>query len=219
MTTYTSRLGERRGIQWLMYNPLQLLAYHRLAAREAPGVARAFTRVFPDAGSFVDVGAGSGVYASELRRLGVRVEACEHARAGRFVAKRLGVRSVPFDLVREPPAVLAGPFDVAYSIEVAEHVSQTLGERLVRLLLDLAPTVVFTAARPGQGGLGHVNEQPPGYWIECFERLGGCLDLTHTKYLRETCLTEGVRAPWLTENAVVFVRADSNGVAQESKRH
>lgn len=39
-------------------------------------------------------------------------------------------------------------------------------------LCALAPVVLFSAAAPGQGGLGHVNEQWPAYWVERFERHG-----------------------------------------------
>ncbi len=33
-------------------------------------------------------------------------------------------------------------------------------------------TIFWSAARPGQGGFNHVNEQEPEYWIEKFARHG-----------------------------------------------
>jgi hypothetical protein len=39
-------------------------------------------------------------------------------------------------------------------------------------LCELAPVVLFSAAVPGQGGHGHVNEQWPAYWVERFSSLG-----------------------------------------------
>jgi SAM-dependent methyltransferase len=204
ITTYTTGLGERRGIDWLTYSPLQLLAYHRLAALDAGAVMRAFGRVFPEARRYVDVGAGSGAHAAEAQRLGVDVVAGEQSRSGRLLARAQRVRTVALDLSREPPMNAPGPFDLAYSIEVAEHVPDGLGERLVRLLLELSATVVFTAAHPGQGGLGHVNERPPGHWIARFEANGGAYDSRRTEELREALVSEGVQAPWLAENAMVF---------------
>jgi hypothetical protein len=212
-TTYTSRLGERHELDWLTYNPLQLLAYHRIAARHAPGVARAFLRTFPSARRYADVGAGGGAYAAALRQLGRQVDACEHARSGRAIARLQGVRSRPFELTREPPARLTGTYDVAYSIEVAEHVPPELGDRLVAVLAGLAPAIVFTAAQPGQGGLGHINEQPLEYWIERFRRHGVEEDAVGTTRLTDALRAEGVRASWLLENALVLsaaIRGQSN---------
>jgi hypothetical protein len=205
-TTYTSRLGERYGVDWLTYNPLQLLAYHRLAIRDAARVIRALRKTFPEARRLADAGAGSGAYAAEGRRQGLEVAACEHARGGRAIARMQGVRARPLDLNREPPAQLHGPFDLAYSIEVAEHLPPELGERLVRFLLELAPAVVFTAAQPGQGGLGHINQQPPEYWIERFEHAGGRHDPARSMRLVDAFAGEGVVGRWLIENAMVFER-------------
>jgi hypothetical protein len=209
VTTFTSRLGERHGIDWLTYNPLQLLAYHRLAAPQAPAVIRAFARVFPTARTYIDVGAGSGAYAAEAKRQGIDVIACEHARSGRLLARVKGVDSRPVDLTRDPPVRLSGMVDLAYSIEVAEHLPAALGDRLVHALVQLAPTIIFTAAQPGQGGLGHVNEQFPDYWIERFERLGSRYDEARTQKLLEAFAAEGVTASWLLRNAMVFRRASS----------
>jgi hypothetical protein len=77
-----------------------------------------------------------------------------------------------FDLESEDPTAQLGAFDVAISMEVAEHLPSTCANVFVRLLTSLAPVVVFTAAPPGQGGVDHVNEQPPEYWIQLFELHG-----------------------------------------------
>jgi SAM-dependent methyltransferase len=199
-------VGARFGIQWLVYNPLVFRYYHRMATMNAPGVMEAFAEVFSDARSFVDVGAGSGGYAAEGVRRGWHVVACEHARAGRAMARRQGVEAYSFDLGRDPPSDVAGPFDVAYSFEAAEHVPAALGDALVRYLARLAPTVVFTAARPGQGGIGHVNEQPREYWIERFAAEGLSYDEEATTDMHAAFLARGVGA-WLADNLSIFGHA------------
>jgi hypothetical protein len=108
-----------------------------------------------------------------------------------------------FDLEREPPSDLSGPFDIAYSFEVAEHVPPPLGDALVRYLATLAPVVAFTAARPGQGGIGHVNEQAREYWIERFASRGMAYDEGTTAGLHAGFLSRGVGA-WLADNVSVF---------------
>jgi hypothetical protein len=63
-------------------------------------------------------------------------------------------------------------FDVAMSLEVAEHLPTSVAASFVTSLVELAPAVLFSAAVPGQGGVGHINEQWPWYWKTQFARLG-----------------------------------------------
>lgn len=59
-------------------------------------------------------------------------------------------------------------FDLALSLEVAEHISPEHAGTFVRSLCHLSQTVVFSAAIPGQGGQNHLNEQWPSYWQSLF---------------------------------------------------
>jgi len=201
-----SDYGERRGIDWLTYNPLRMRQFHRYAARDAPGAMRAFSSVFPEARSFVDVGCGSGAYGAEAIRQGHHAIGCERSRVGRLLARRQGLACVPFDLSREPPAEIDRSFDLAYTFEVAEHLPAPLGDRLVSFIAKLAPTVVFSAATPGQGGTGHVNEQPPGYWHERLASAGQRHDPDASERLRAAFASEGVEGVWLLENVNVYRR-------------
>ena len=65
-----------------------------------------------------------------------------------------------------------GSFDLAVCLEVVEHLDADAGDRVLADLCRCAPSVLFSAAVPGQGGIGHVNEQWPGYWVERFARHG-----------------------------------------------
>ena len=204
------RVGERYSIDWLIYSPLRMHSYHLLAKEDAPAVVRSLREVFPHARVFVDVGCGSGAYAHEINSCGLIALGCEKSRVGRCMAKIQGVDVRAFDLGRPDPVPLpkmsAGmppTFDIAYCIEVAEHLPADLGDRLVRLLCELAPTVVFTAAQPGQGGAGHLNEQPGRYWEERFRRLGFELSRSRTDELAEQFVRRGV-SYWLPENVLVF---------------
>lgn len=200
----TSKLGERHGVNWLTYNPLQMLAYHRLAMTDAAAVIAALEEVFPDARCLADVGAGSGAYAAEAVRRGHGVEACEFALGGRLMARWQGVPTQRLDLRRDPPASFRRGIDLAYCFEVAEHCPPELGDRLVRFLARLAPNVVFTAAQPGQVGLGHINAQDREYWIDRFTGEGAeyCGDAVAS--LREAFARHGVEAPWFHNNVTVF---------------
>ena len=63
-------------------------------------------------------------------------------------------------------------FDVACSLEYAEHLPAEHARDLVALLAGAAPVVLFSAAVPGQGGLGHVNEQRQSWWAALFAERG-----------------------------------------------
>ncbi|WP_179854312.1 methyltransferase domain-containing protein [Helicobacter pullorum] len=59
-------------------------------------------------------------------------------------------------------------FDIVESLEVAEHLSEENAGNFVELLVSLSDVVLFSAAIPGQGGVEHINEQPPKYWANLF---------------------------------------------------
>lgn len=62
-------------------------------------------------------------------------------------------------------------FDLAISVEVAEHLLPESAANFIRSLTEASDLVLFGAAYPGQGGTNHFNEQPPSYWAEKFRSL------------------------------------------------
>ena len=61
-------------------------------------------------------------------------------------------------------------FDLAQSLEVAEHLPGARAASFVADLVSHAPVVLFSAAPPGQGGENHLNEQSYDYWRALFLR-------------------------------------------------
>lgn len=203
-----SSVGERLGIGWLTYNPLQMVVYHRYAVRDAPGVVGSFEKLFPDAHAYVDVGCGSGAYAAEAVRRGHPTVGLERSRVGRLLSRRQGVDCKPFDLQRRAVGRGTTTADLAYCLEVAEHVPAAWADVLVEVLCRLSPIVVFSAAPPGQGGVGHINEQPPDYWHARFAARNFHHDVSASHTIRESFDRQGVWAPWLKKNTVVYDGAD-----------
>jgi SAM-dependent methyltransferase len=203
-----SALGERLGSDALTYNPLLFRTFHALAVHDAPHVVGALAGTYPDAHRVVDVGAGSGAFAAEAQRRGLSAVALERSRHGRRYATRAGVDVRPFDLAGEPPAPLDGErFDLAYCLEVAEHVPADLSGRLVDFLAHLAPRIVLSAAPPGQGGQGHVNEQPAEYWVEAFARRGLRVDEERQGRLHAALHPrERLSGHWALTNVLAFAR-------------
>jgi SAM-dependent methyltransferase len=205
----SSEFAARRGWSLATYNPALFAFYHVVSRESAPGVVAAVADTFPHARSYLDVGAGSGAFSAEARRRGKYVVACEHSPFGRAFARAQQLDARPFDLEADPPADV-GVADVALCLEVAEHLPPAMGENLVRFLIRHAESIVFSAAHPGQGGTGHINEQPKQYWITLFEDAGAQHDVEASRSLVRRMGRRRIPKPWYESNAIVF-RANGAG--------
>jgi SAM-dependent methyltransferase len=159
-----------------LYGPAFYGRFDMLTSQSATTIVPMILK-FLQADSVIDIGCGIGQWLAAFAAAGVseivgidgphvqRDNLC--IPAGSFLAH---------DLRSNPPA-LGRRFDLALSLEVAEHLPEERAESFVSYLTALAPAVLFSAALPGQGGVGHVNEQWPWYWREIFGRYGFvCLD-------------------------------------------
>jgi SAM-dependent methyltransferase len=155
--------------------------------------------------SVVDIGCGTGALLVAFREFGCSVSGLEYAEAAlRYCRERnLDVRK--FDIERQA-LKKAACSDLAVSFEVAEHLPEKKADQFVNLLCSLAPVVVCSAAKPGQGGLDHVNCQPRSYWIKKFERRGYLFDSVAADKLRAEWHAQGV-AGYYHENVMAFRRA------------
>lgn len=117
----------------------------------------------------LDIGCGEGWWAETFAVGG----GCDVLGVdGAYVpSSPLGDRFIALDIARESFADLAR-VDLAVCLEVAEHLPAARADSLIDDLTTVAPTVLFSAAIPGQGGTGHVNEQWPDYWVEKFRARG-----------------------------------------------
>lgn len=158
----------------------------------------------------VDVGCGTGALLEALRRKGCQVSGLEYSSAAlqHCRSRNLDVRK--FDLERDSPQG-DRTFDVAISMEVAEHLPERISDRYVALLTALSGVIVFTAAPPGQGGNDHVNEQPSSYWISRFQALGFAHDDDLSRVWRDSWRQQAVVAYWYYQNLMIFRRVDQTG--------
>lgn len=198
-----TRIGEKTGIETLVYNPFVYQFFHEQLLINGPILAETVTEFFPDVQRVADVGCGTGVFSKEMMDRGIDVIACEYSARARKYAQRQGVKVMPWELQSGIDQQLrGGPFDLAASFEVAEHVPAALADQFVDFMA-MAPTVIISAAPPGQSGHGHINEQPQSYWIEKFERRGYRYDPSASERFRSRCESGGA-ANWLTGNLMVF---------------
>lgn len=116
--------------------------------------------------SVVDVGCGDGAWLSVFRAHGVaRICGLDNfvQEASLLIPTDCFTRT---DLAR--PFSVTDTFDLCVCLEVAEHIPGRAASGFIASLVKLAPAVLFSAAVPGQGGRGHVNEQWPSYWTNLF---------------------------------------------------
>ena len=137
----------------------------------------------------IDVGCGPGIYVQALREIGYEVEGIDPD--PRCPEKQISMFDVD------------GKYDMAICLEVAEHIDASLADDVVKKLTELAPTIIFSAAVPGQGGHGHINCQPKEYWEHKFGKLNFVLDRELTSYFIEE-MRKGYHMGWLTNNVQIF---------------
>lgn len=77
-----------------------------------------------------------------------------------------------FDLREIKNLQLQKQFDLALSLEVAEHLPKENAEDFVGFLTSSTDTIIFSAAIIEQTGENHINEQNPNYWKALFESKG-----------------------------------------------
>lgn len=121
--------------------------------------------------SVVDIGCGLGDWLSVFQKNGVeKILGVD----GNWVNKNNLYIKEDYFLEQNltQPLILNQKFDLALSLEVAEHLPESAANTFVETLTNLSDNIVFSAAIPNQGGQNHINEQWHSYWIEKFESKG-----------------------------------------------
>ena len=134
--------------------------YEKMDSEERPFAKRlALWIISKLPGKVVDLGAGTGVYVDELRRLGTHAQGYDITHPQPFP-----------DLVQTMNMLnVNNPADIVLCLEVAEHIEKKLSTKVIESIWNNTKPggyVIFSAAQPGQGGVGHINCQYPGYWRE-----------------------------------------------------
>ena len=171
--------------------------------RSAEIVLPKLLEALPPIRSAVDIGCGAGAWLSVLMQCGiedvrgydgpwVRPDMLKIPRE-RFVEMRLDQGFTPDK-----------KYDLALSLEVAEHLPRESAEWFVAALARASDILLFSAAIPFQGGTNHLNEQWPDYWISLFAKQGFVvMDFLRKKLWNET----GVEF-WYRQNLLLFVQRE-----------
>lgn len=176
---------------------------HDSTVYAAETVLRHVLPVLPPLNSAVDVGCGVGTWLSVLNRLGV---AQVRGLDGPWVdTANLVIPEASFshhDLRQDLD--LKQRFDLAMSLEVAEHLPPDRAPGFVAWLTRLADFVLFSAATPRQGGRNHFNEQWQDYWAGLFHAQG----YEPVDCVRARIWDDPRIATWYRQNLLLYVRRD-----------
>lgn len=183
-----------------LYN-LAFFAGHEAGSLSSARVAVPRILTLVTAQRVVDVGCGTGAWLSVFAELGVSdIRGVD----GPWVQRdRLLIppdRFTTADVGALLPAEVGTGFDLACCLEVGEHLPAGAAPTLVDSLTRLAPVVAFSAAIPGQGGTGHINEQWPSYWAALFAARG----FRAIDCLRPRLWNEPDVQWWYAQNLIVY---------------
>jgi SAM-dependent methyltransferase len=159
--------------------------------------------------SVLDVGCGQGAWLAVWRELGA---ADILGIDGAYVAPESLLVPRENFLVRDlmERLRLDRRFDLVQSLEVAEHLRPEASADFIAPLCAHGDIVLFSAAQPGQGGEGHVNERELSIWAAEFAKRGyAAFDFVRPQIDNNRSID-----PWYRYNTIVF--ANSSGARRLS---
>jgi len=121
-----------------------------------------------DPKSVVDLGCGTGTWLSVFLESGISDILGIDGPWARNVQKLIPETKFVYSDLSEPIQI-EKKFELAISLEVAEHLPEKKADQFIKSLTGLSPVVLFAAAIPGQGGTNHINERWPSYWVNKFQ--------------------------------------------------
>lgn len=176
---------------------------HDRTLYSAETILNIVTDIVPEINSAADFGCGVGTWLHVLGEKGAE--------------KVQGVDGpwVDTDLLRIPKTSffhadlnseikLEQRYDLAISVEVAEHLEPESAENFVNSLTNTSDFILFSAAVPFQGGRNHINEQWPEYWAKLFKEKGySVVDLVRKKIWNDDKIER-----WYKQNIFLYVKKE-----------
>jgi SAM-dependent methyltransferase len=165
----------------------------------------------------IDIGCGDGTWLKVFQENGVKEILGVD---GSYVDQNTLVipkdKFIPYDL--KTTLEIDKKFDLAMSLEVAEHLPEDCAELFINSLVSISPVVLFSAAIPHQGGDNHINEQWQDYWADKFRKR----DYVAIDYIRSKVWNNSKVAYWYRQNMLLFVHSsylENNRLLEEKLKN
>jgi hypothetical protein len=155
--------------------------------------------------SIVDIGCGSGGWLAAAEQLGFSVLVGYDgpwAHPAKYTTANIDFRPVnletcTFEHDRR--------YDLAMSLEVAEHLPESRADVIVNLLCAASDVVLFGAAIPMQGGYHHIHERAQSYWLEKFR----ARSYEPFDVIRPAVWDDDKIRWWFRQNTILYVKKGS----------
>ena len=154
--------------------------------------------------SVIDLGCGRGVWLKAFKDRGatklIGVDGDWNSQ-DKMLDEEIIFQSADLNNLQSEPE----RYDLAMSLEVAEHLVQASSEDFVGYLTKSSDTVLFGAAYENQGGINHINEQKHSYWAGIF-KLNGFLPFD---FFREKFWGNQKVGFWYRQNIFLYLKKDT----------
>jgi len=146
----------------------------------------------------LDLGCGPGIHTYALNDVGINCQ-------GLDIDERVDgkVKIIKGDLLKLDGTEQA---DLVICYEVLEHIDPQYSDECVESIfntIEAGGKLIFTAAQPGQGGVGHINNKPREFWRKKFIERGLVQLPELEEELRDYC-RKGYHMGWFVNNVLCF---------------
>jgi len=148
----------------------------------------------------LDIGAGPGTYVKALKEQGIDATGYD---------PDVQLTDNPY-VISKSLFEVTDTADLIICLEVAEHIPEVYADTIIsKLVSNIEPhgSIIFSAALPGQGGVGHINCQWKPYWERRFLQHK---DVFRNQIAETTCrnvvFKRGRWMGWFENNFMIFTK-------------
>jgi len=170
-------------------------------AYQADSIAEYIVDHYPNK-KIADFGCGPGIYVQSLRKMQQDAYGYDNDIRIKDKENEHIYHSDILNLDLEQKA------DIILCLEVAEHIPEEDSDKIVDSIkrnLNQQGMLIWTAAIPGQGGLGHINCQHKEYWVEKFAKRSMVRHSQQEQILKDYMRGRAGTMGWFFQNLMVLV--------------
>jgi len=155
--------------------------------------------ILPKINSVVDFGCGIGAWLSVCKSLNIN-HICGYD--GDWVqSNQLVIPPESFNKVDLAKLTVTKRFDLAISLETAEHLPESCAESFISVISSSSDIILFGAAIPGYTDFGHINCQWQSYWVDLFAKQ----DYMYID-IRKLIWNNNKIAEWYRQNTLLYIK-------------